>query len=84
MALVTGQPAVSSFDGLTATIDSDDTTGAIAAIKAVNSAPHPVSFWYARNGTTQTRSVAAGANLTFNPPTQGVKWLTDAISWGIG
>jgi hypothetical protein len=50
----------------------------------VNSAPHPVAFWYSRNGTTQTRSVAAGANLTFNPPTAGVKWLTDAISWGIG
>jgi hypothetical protein len=84
VTLVTGQPAVTSADGLTATIDSDNTTGQISAITVANNAPRAVSFWYSRNGVTQTRSVPAGTNVTFNPPTAGVKWLTDAISWGVG
>lgn len=84
MAVVAGQVAVVTAEGLTVTIDSDDTTGAISAINVVNASGRPVAFWWTRNGTTAVRTIAAGTNLTFNPPSAGVKWLTDAISWGIG
>ena len=82
MTLITGQ-VLCQMGGLTITVDSDDATGKIAQFTLVNNDGRAYTFTFTLKGNPQSRTIQPGANLTFTPPQNGVKWLTDAIEWSV-
>lgn len=82
MALITGQ-VICQIGGLVITVDSDDVTGQIAKFTIVNNDSRTFSMTYTRNRNPSRRDIPPGTNLSFTPPQNGVKWLTDDIQWSV-
>lgn len=82
MALITGQ-TLCQIGGLVITVDSDDTTGQIAKFTLVNNDTRSYTLTFTLKGNPHTATVAPGTNITFTPPQNGVKWLTDPIQLSV-
>lgn len=80
--LRTAQPN-SRLGAAVLTVDSDDATGAIAKFTLQNGSAKPATFTYRRNGVAVVKTAQAGQTITYAPPTSGVKWQSDDISWSL-
>lgn len=80
--LRTAQPN-SRLGSIVLTVDSDDVTGAIAKFTIQNGSTRTATFTYRRNGVAVVKTAAPGQTITYTPPTSGVKWLSDDISWAL-